>query len=220
MRTFLFVLFAGVLCCSEYRAFPPPLDAGIGISDPVGDDEDVGTIESAHDDVLDVGTSDDEPAVRPTSIGIADFVKTSSDTAVVDWGVTRLWSIPPIAMGAFLRPNQGMFYALLVFERRAGESLLEWDRRTWNGDAFLPERTVQTMNGHVGFVYETNDLGAVPSIHIVVPTERFVYRFEWRDPRLPDGMEQIMELMREQGVDYFMTVPEDFLRFVQDISVL
>src|SRR3989344_7431410 len=45
MRTSLFVLFAGVFGCREYRAIPPWPDAGMESANPEGVGEDAGTFE-------------------------------------------------------------------------------------------------------------------------------------------------------------------------------
>lgn len=125
----------------------------------------------------------------------------------------------PTAQIVFVSPENHE-YTVRVFRRRPGETLLDWGKRGSFGDAFLPVETIRTRDGNSGYVYETNDLGALPDHHITLMTEGFVYRFDWDNPRLDwnDPAETLMALIRGREQEFF-PVPEHFKAFVRNVEL-
>lgn len=103
------------------------------------------------------------------------------------------WSTNSIASAYFERPGEGI-YSVLVYED-------ECEARKEVGDSFASDRTVTTANGHAGYVYETNDFGALPDIHAIIQTENFVYYF------------------RSESEEENFEVPEDFLNFIRELEL-
>ena len=114
----------------------------------------------------------------------------------------------------------GNEYLIYILAKKPNETFEQWmDRSSW-GDAFIADEKVTTRNGYMGPYYSTNDLGAIPYIHALIPTENYVYDVERIDNRIPyERMgEEIMLFMKESGIDYFQ-VPEHFLNFIRNMEV-
>lgn len=139
--------------------------------------------------------------------GLGRLVTVGTNTVVrpakMPYWVEEEWvKNPPIATAAFERQD-GKMYKVFVLERREGEPLMEWSKRSSMGDAFLPEQTVNTRNGKTGYAYTTNDLGLVADIHIMVLSDRYVYRFN----------------ADTESEERPRRIPADFLNFIQEVEV-
>lgn len=128
---------------------------------------------------------------------LGTLVKTDDQTTATA-AEKPAWSRQSVAAASFERFG-GKRYEVLVYERTEGETFSRWMAKSESGDAYLSAQTVRTKNGKTGYVYSTNDYGATPDVHIVVPTDRFVYRFSSEETR--------------------KEVPEDFLRFIRELEV-
>lgn len=186
----------------------PPSEVRIGPEPQEGPSEYFGPSPSpeqlAREKTFPISTADPQVFEAP---GIGKFVTVGTNTVVrpakMPYWVDEEWAKnPPIATAAFERQN-GEMYKVFVFERREGEPLMEWSKRSSMGDAFLPEQTVNTRNGKTGYAYTTNDLGLVADIHVMVLSDRYVYRFnaDTESEERPYG------------------IPEDFLNFIQEVEV-
>lgn len=125
------------------------------------------------------------------------LVTTTRDTTVSRM-TPPAWAEHAVAAASFTRPN-GSRYTLLIYAKGETESFEHWLANSEVGDAAVSEQRIQTANDNFAFVYATNDFGAVPDVHITVPTRRFVYYFH-------------------ADSDSF-DVPEDFINFVQETEV-
>lgn len=137
-----------------------------------------------------------------------------ADTKVRPWQKPQ-WSEQSIASALFQRPG-GKQYTLLVYKKGKEQSFQDWLKQSEVGDAAASPVTVKTRNDFTGYVYETNDLGSLPDIHITIPTQEYVYYFHW-DTGLPEDPEQAARIMKEQNLTF--QVPEDFLNFAREIGV-
>lgn len=123
--------------------------------------------------IPDAGTNGERAVFELAPFGT--LVEAAPDTAV--WTTERpTWSSQALTAAIFER--NGKNYTLLVYEKDPWESFSQWRASAEVGDAFLSEQTVETADGHTGYVYETNDFGASPVSHITIPTAEFVYYFE------------------------------------------
>lgn len=152
------------------------------------------------------------------------LVKVEEGTTMKEWRAPELVeeSPPeiishPLASTIFVRTN-GKEYKLVVLPKEPNETLEEWNRHSNFGDPYLPDDTAQTKNNFTAYVYKTGDEGALPLHHVMIATERFVYRFDWEDPRLPQNGDEAMEFIRNDREAYFNT-PQDLLDFIQEIEI-
>lgn len=128
---------------------------------------------------------------------LGTLVTASEGTNVGTWQRPE-WVKTAIAESGFVRPN-GKIYTVLVYRKTPEETAEDWMARSELGDAYVSPKTVLTKNGVTGYTYTSNDLGAVPVVHITVVSREFVYYFH------SDESEK--------------EVPEDFLQFVREIEV-
>lgn len=172
----------------------PGCDAGIDRT------PDAGTPEEEPDTEPDAGTPDSPPPA-PTYIFETEehgvLVEADEDT-IANSTDAPAWSTQAIASAEFTRPS-GKTYTMLVYAREAGERFADWMKRSEVGDAFISTRTVETSDSHTGYVYETNDMAAIPAVHVTVPTRDFVYYF--------------------QSDEESFAVPEDFLNFIRELEL-
>ncbi|MEK7524533.1 MAG: hypothetical protein AAB588_05910 [Patescibacteria group bacterium] len=152
------------------------------------------------------------------------LVKVEEGTTIEEWRAPEpTYESPPeiishpLASVIFVRTS-GKEYKLVVLPKEPNETLEEWSRHSNFGDPYLPDDTVQTKNNFTAYVYKTGDEGALPLHHVMIATERFVYRFDWEDPRLPQDGDEAMEFIRNDREAYFNT-PQDLLDFIQEIEV-
>lgn len=125
------------------------------------------------------------------------LVRVDSDT-VVRPAERPFWADDALAVSAFEREN-GRQYSVLVYERRPDESFRNWLMRSKVGGVVMSQNVVWIRNGRRAYLYAADDYGAVPNVHIIVPSERFVYYFR--------SEEETFE------------VPDDFLDFIREIEV-
>lgn len=125
--------------------------------------------------------------------------------------------VNPLVSATFTRPD-GHVYELNVYSKLPGETLLDWSKRSYHGDSFLPSATTLTKNGFLSYIYTATDEGSMPSHHIMIPTEQFMYRFDWHDPRLPESEREAADIVNANPQEYFKT-PEDFINFIKDIRL-
>lgn len=122
----------------------------------------------------------------------------------------------PIAMASF--SMAGFEFVLRVYPKAERETLLQWGHRAYAGDSFLSGRTEGTRDNRDAHVYSTNDLGLLPDIHVMIAARRYVYRFDWDDPRVPHDPEEALIFMR-YGKQQYMAVPMEFIAFIRGIEV-
>lgn len=120
------------------------------------------------------------------------------------------------ALASAILQHDTSTYTVLVYEKREGEVLQEWMKRSEVGDAYLSPETLRTANGRTAFIYETNDLGLLPAVHATVATDRFVYYLRW-DDGLPDDPVLATQIYRENPEAY--EVPEEFRQFIREIEL-
>ena len=141
------------------------------------------------------------PAATPSWVfstpELGTLVTTSEDTTASEM-TPPAWAEQTEAAASFRRPD-GNRYTLMVYTKGESESFEDWMQSSEIGDAYISSRRVTTANGNVGFVYTTNDYGAVPDVHIIIPTTRFVYYFH-------------------ANTETF-NVPEDFISFIEETEV-
>ncbi len=125
------------------------------------------------------------------------LVRTEENTEVKP-AEKPFWADDALATSAFERES-GKQYSVLVYEKRPDELFEDWLMRSKVGGTTVSQRRVRTENGRWAYVYATDDYGAVPNVHIIVPTERFVYYFR----------------SEEDTFD----VPDDFVNFIREIEV-
>ncbi|MBI2638255.1 hypothetical protein HYW83_01555 [Candidatus Peregrinibacteria bacterium] len=125
------------------------------------------------------------------------LVRTQGNTEVKP-AEKPFWADDALATSTFERES-GKQYSVLVYEKRPDELFEDWLMRSKVGGTTVSQRRVRTANGHRAYVYATDDYGAVPNVHIIVPTQRFVYYFK--------SEEETFE------------VPDDFVNFIREIEV-
>lgn len=128
---------------------------------------------------------------------LGTLVTAPEGTTVGTWQRPE-WVKTAVAESGFVRPS-GKVYTVLVYRKTPEETAEDWMARSELGDAYVSPKTVRTSNGVTGYTYTSNDLGAVPVVHITVVSREFVYYFH------SDESEK--------------EVPEDFLQFVREIEV-
>lgn len=141
-----------------------------------------------------------EPAQRShifKTEALGTLVTAPEGTNVGTWQRPE-WVKTAVAESGFVRPS-GKIYTVLVYRKTPEETAEDWMARSELGDAYVSPKTVRTSNGVTGYTYTSNDLGAVPVVHITVVSREFVYYFH------SDESEK--------------EVPEDFLQFVREIEV-
>lgn len=112
----------------------------------------------------------------------------------------------------------GNEYLIFILAKKPTETFQQWlDRSSW-GDAVASTEYVTTRNGYQGVYYDTNDLGAIPYIHALIPTGNYVYDVERIDNRIPYEMSG-EELIRFTDRSEFWEVPEHFLNFIRNMDV-
>ncbi len=147
------------------------------------------------------------------------------DTIVVPWTLPDTQNGNEIlATTSFKRPG-GKIYTALVFKKEAHETLEQWSARSGWGDAALPgedepNARIVTKSGEIAYVYKVNDFGLLPDIHVVVATKNSVYRFQWNDPRIPEGVDTAVQYLKaHQDDEMYWKVPQDFIEFVKNVEV-
>ncbi|GEM_PF-6245273 len=125
------------------------------------------------------------------------LVRVDSST-IVQPAERPFWADDALATSAFEREN-GKIYTVLVYEKREDELFEDWLARSKVGATRVSQRTVYARYGKIGYVYKADDYGAVPNVHIVVPSDRFVYYFR----------------SQEETFD----IPDDFIDFIRHVEV-
>lgn len=128
---------------------------------------------------------------------LGTLITAPEGTTIAVWQKPE-WVKAAIAESGFVRPN-GKIYTVLVYRKSSEETIEDWMSRGELGDAYVSPQTVLTKNGATGYVYTSNDHGAIPVVHITVASREFVYYFH------SDESEK--------------EVPEDFLTFMREIEV-
>lgn len=155
--------------------------------------------ETAEINIPDAGQSDvgiSDPHVFATQ-ELGALVRVGSNTEVIP-AEKPFWADDALATAAFEREN-GMQYSVLVYERRPDELFADWLMRSKVGGTTVSRRRMRIKNSRRAYVYKTDDYGAVPNVHIIVPTNRFVYYFRYE--------EETFE------------VPDDFIHFIREVEV-
>lgn len=137
----------------------------------------------------------DPHAFATEALGV--LVRVASNT-VVQPAEMPFWADDALATSAFEREN-GKIYTVLVYEKRPDELFEDWLVRSKVGGTRVSWRTVYARYGAVGYVYTADDYGAVPNVHIVVPSDRFVYYF--------------------RSEEETFHVPDDFVNFIRGVEV-
>lgn len=147
---------------------------------------------------------------------LGGLVRAPDSTRVETWEKPS-WSHESIASAKFVRPS-GQQYNLLVYNSNPSLAFSSWMARSEVGNSFLSPQTVRTADGETAYVYKSNDLGAVPDIHVTIPTAEFVYNF-MLDSGLPENPEEAVRAMRDEPERNWFEIPEDFLSFIAQIEV-
>lgn len=165
-----------------------------------------------------IGTVSDAADTRPVfqtqEFGV--LVTAPAGTRVEPWQPPA-WSKQSVASAKFVRKN-GNLYTLLVYRKLPGETYRQWSARSEIGDAYDSPDTISTLDGHLGYMYATGDLGALPYVHVNILTDRFVYHFHFEDG-LPEDSEEAIRVTRERGISRPFQIPEDFRAFAKEIEV-
>lgn len=125
------------------------------------------------------------------------LVRVGENTEVIP-AEKPFWADDALATAAFEREN-GMQYSVLVYERRPDELFADWLMRSKVGGTTVSRRWLRIKNSRRAYVYATDDYGAVPNVHIIVPAVRFVYYFKYETETFE--------------------VPDDFIHFIREIEV-
>lgn len=118
-------------------------------------------------------------------------------------------------------PPGGNEYVVRIFSKRPEETLEDWMLRSaWTLNYTASVQTVETSNGWIGHVYDTDAMAALPHIHVLIPAECYVYRIDWEDSRLQPLTinEMALREIRDRRMMYFQ-IPDRFLNFVREMVV-
>lgn len=125
------------------------------------------------------------------------LVRVGENTEVIP-AEKPFWADDALATAAFEREN-GMQYSVLVYERRPDELFADWLMRSKVGGTTVSRRWLRIKDNRRAYVYSTDDYGAVPNVHIIIPAVRFVYYFRYETETFE--------------------VPDDFIHFIREIEV-
>lgn len=125
------------------------------------------------------------------------LVRVGENTEVIP-AEKPFWADDALTTAAFEREN-GMQYSVLVYERRPDELFADWLMRSKVGGTTVSRWNFRIKNSRRAYVYATDDYGAVPNVHIIVPTNRFVYYFRYESE--------------------MFEVPDDFIYFIREVEV-
>ncbi|MBP9718061.1 hypothetical protein KBD59_02070 [Candidatus Gracilibacteria bacterium] len=134
-------------------------------------------------------------------------------------GVTRIdlpqWASDQALAAAELLQGENR-YIVVVYPRQANEELLSWGTRVQAGDAFVSDRHLQMGSGQTGYIYDSNDFGLLPNIHVTVMSDDFVYYFRWM-PELPEDPQEAAEQIRSQHLSF--SIPRDMIEMLGNATV-
>lgn len=166
---------------------------------------------SAENPMLDIVTETTSSIFETSELGV--LLRAPAGTSVKPDG--KMKGAENALASAILQHN-AFTYTVLVYEKREGEVLQEWMKRSEVGDAYLSPETLRTANGRIAFIYETNDLGLLPAVHATVATDLFVYYLRWNDG-LPDDPVLAAQIYLENPEAY--EVPEEFRQFIREVEL-
>lgn len=180
---------------------PPPVpssDAGQSGEIASKDASDDGASADAGSD----RTTDGNGSTSPSDCGLVRFESFEVMISAPDGTCGMItakpsWALRSLAAATFTRPS-GKEYVLVIYGRNENESVENWMARSEVGDSAAWDEEFETANRLPSFAYVSNDYGAQASVHVLIPSERFVYYVmaEETTEEVPDDLREFVRELR------------------------